>query len=117
MLFKRTTLALALAAALLAVTPTAPASPAALGVPWTPSAPVVVGLPETSVQGPAAASSSWALVSWGIRTSSLHLAPWQEVTVSFGISIGCGFIGAGVGLANPVAGIFVGAGCGSGIGA
>ena len=112
MLFKRTTLALALAAALLAVAPTAPAT--ALS---TPGMSVAVGVPVTSADDPAAAASSWALVSWGIRSNSLSLAPWQEVTVSFGISVGCGFIGAGVGLANPVAGIFVGAGCGSGIGA
>lgn len=112
MSFKRTTIALALAAALLAVAPAVPAAaPSPSGLP-----PASV-VPVTSADGPAAAASSWALVSWGIRSRSLNLSPWQEVTVSFGISIGCGFIGAGVGLANPIAGVFVGAGCGSGIGA
>lgn len=101
MLFTRTTIALAIAA-FLALAPAAPASPAEPGVPSTPAAPGAAGVQVTSADGPAAAPGSWALVSWGVRSRSLNLAPWQEVTVSFSIGIGCGFIGAGVGLANPV---------------
>ena len=117
MLFERTAIARVLAAAFLALAPAAPATHAEPGVPVAPATPLAVAVQAPSVDGTATAPGSWALVSWGVRSRSLQLAPWQEITVSFSVSIGCGFIGAGVGLANPVAGIFVGAGCGSGIGA
>ena len=117
MSFKRTTIALALAAALLAVAPTAPVPPAA---PAAPGAPSVTAAPATTdVPG------SWALVSWGFRRAQhssdqanepYHQSSYQELAY-FGVNLGCGFIGGGVGLLNIGAGVLVGAGCSSGISA
>ncbi|MCY4601139.1 MAG: hypothetical protein OXF27_14615 [Acidobacteria bacterium] len=112
MLLKRIAVALAITAALVAAAPAAPASSAAPAVSVTP---VASSLAEMPADDSARAAGSWALVTWGMRER--RVGPWTEVFVGFGISVGCGFIGAGVGLVNPIAGIFVGAGCGSGIGA
>jgi hypothetical protein len=134
MLFKRTTIALTLAAALLAVAPAAPATSAdlitlaATAADGAPSAPGVSATPVVSAApGTTAVPGTWALVSWGFGRSDqhrpdkdgepYHRSPYAEQFAYFGVNVGCGFIGGGIGLLNPIAGIFVGAGCGSGISA
>ena len=124
MLFKRTTVAMALAAALLALAPAAPAVAADPGVPSPPGAPVASGVQVTSADGPAAAPGSWAIVSWGFQHGSASNAAanstswfWYEQGSLAGVGLGCGFIGTGIGLVNPLAGFVVGFGCSWGIGA
>ena len=134
MLFKRTTIALALAAALLAVVPAAPASPLTPGAPVAPHVSNSVADPDETPSDPAHASvadvtslkpiGSWAIVSWGFQygTASNAVANsasrfWYEQGSLAGVGLGCGFIGTGIGLVNPLAGLAVGFGCSWGIGA
>lgn len=135
MLFKRTTIALALAAALLAAVPAAPgAAPSSPGAPVAPHVSISVANPDEAPSYPAHASvadvaslkpiGSWAIVSWGFQhgTASNAVANstssfWYEQGSLAGVGLGCGFIGTGIGLVNPLAGLAVGFGCSWGIGA
>ncbi len=121
MLFKRTTIALALAAALLAVAPAAPAAaPSPPGAPVAPHVSISVADPNEVPSDPAHASvadvaslkpiGSWAIVAWGFQhgTASNAIANstsrfWYEQGSLAGVGLGCSFIGGGVGLVNPLA--------------
>ena len=126
MLIKRTAVALALAAAFLAVVP-AWRLPQYRGSRRTREIRpyprhfrrrrirFVASYFTTGVAEPEMPIGSWALLMF--HTVGNRLSPWMTMTVTITVNIGCGFIGGGVGLANPIAGIFVGVGCSSSIGA